>query len=462
MKMIARWVAGFAAAVLVLVAAPATSHARTQITWWHAMTGQLGEAVNALAKQFNESQSEYEVKPLNKGTYPEALTAAIAAYRQKDPPDIVQVFEVGTQTMLLSGAIYPVYDLMKDQGIQINWNDFIKPVTGYYTKGGKLYSMPFNSSTPILYYNKDAFRKAGLDPEKPPKTWKDVETDSRRLIKAGAAKCGFSTGWPSWTMVENMHATHDQPFATKHNGFDGVDGVELLINREFGLKHIGALAAWEKDHVYSYGGRQGTADPKFINGECAMYIQSSAVIGGFSRGIKFDWGTGELPHWGPPYRKATSIIGGATLWVMKGRPAAEYRGVAKFLEFLARPEQQMWWHVNTGYLALSNTAVHNLEQGYHFVRNPKQYTAFAQLTGLPPIPPRALAGGKKGPAPKPERVATANSQGLRLGNFVQIRDVIEGELENIFAGKKSVKQGLDDAVAKSNRLLKEFAQANKQ
>jgi sn-glycerol 3-phosphate transport system substrate-binding protein len=257
-----------------------------------------------------------------------------------------------------------------------------------------------------------------------------------------------------------MHATHDQPFATKTNGFGAVDGVELLINREFGQKHIGQLTAWQKDHVYSYGARAGTADPKFVNGDCAMYIQSSALIGGFTRSVKFEWGTGELPHWGAPYKKATSIIGGATLWVLKGKPQKEYRGVAKFLEFLARPEQQMNWHVNTGYLAISNTAVKNLEQGYHFVKNPKQYTAFAQLTGLPPTPPAAMRDRKAAPA-KPERVATANSQGLRLGNFVQIRDVIEGELENIFGGKKTAKQGLDDAVAKSNALLKDFAATNK-
>jgi sn-glycerol 3-phosphate transport system substrate-binding protein len=177
--------------------------------------------------------------------------------------------------------------------------------------------------------------------------------------------------------------------------------------------------------------------------------------------VRFDWGTGELPHWGAPHKKATSIIGGATLWVLKGRPAAEYRGVAKYLEFLARPEQQMWWHVNTGYLPVSNTAVRNLEQGYHFVKNPKQYTALAQLTGLPPTAPAAM-GAKKGPAPKPERVVTPNSQGLRLGNFVQIRDVIESEMENVFAGKKSAKQGLDDAVARSNTLLKEFASTHRQ
>jgi sn-glycerol 3-phosphate transport system substrate-binding protein len=446
--------------LLTGVVAPPPAAAKTEIHFWIGIAGQLADAVNTQAKEFNESQGEYEVKVLAKGTYAEALTAAIAAYRQKNPPHIVQVFEVGTQTMMLSGAVYPVYELMQQNDIRINWADFIKPVIGYYTKDGKLYSMPYNSSTPILYYNKDAFKKAGLDPEKPPKTWKDVEAMSKKILAAGAAKCGFSTGWPSWTMVENMHATHDQPFATKHNGFDSVDGVELLINREFGVKHIAQLAAWQKEGIYSYGGRAGTPDPKFVNGDCAIYIQSSALIGGFTRSVKFNWGTGELPHWGPPYKKATSIIGGATLWVLKGRPVAEYRGVAKFLEFLAKPEQQAWWHVTTGYLPISNTAVHMLEQGYHFVKNPNQYTALAQLTGLPPVPPAALAAKKMPPA-KPERIATENSQGLRLGNFVQIRDVIESEMENVFAGKKSAKQGMDDAVAKSNTILKEFAQANR-
>jgi len=449
-----------ALAALVLTAVPPAALAKTDIHVWIGISGQLAETVEAQAKQFNDSQGEFEVKVLRKGTYSEALTAAIAAYRQKNPPHIVQVFEVGTQTMLLSGAVYPVHDLMKEQEIPIKWDDFIKPVVGYYTKDGKLYSMPYNSSTPILYYNKDAFKKAGLDPEKPPKTWQEVEAFSRKLLGAGAAKCGFSTGWPSWTMVENMHATHDQPFATKNNGFAAVEGVELLINREFGQKHVAALNGWQADKIYSYGGRRGDADPKFQSGECAIYIQSSALIGNFTRSLKFDWGTGELPHWGPPYKKATSIIGGATFWVMKGKPAPEYKGVARYLEFLAKPENQMWWHVNTGYLAISNTAVKNLEQGYHFVKQPKQYTAFAQLTGLPATAPAAMSGKKAAPV-KAERVATANSSGLRLGNFVQIRDVIEAELENIYGGKKSVKQGLDDAVQKSNALLKEFAATNK-
>jgi sn-glycerol 3-phosphate transport system substrate-binding protein len=436
------WSAGaallLATALLLVPATPAL--AKTEIQFWHAMTGQLNDAVNALVKQFNESQAEYEVKPLQKGNYAETLTAAIAAYRQRQAPHIVQVFEVGTQTMMLSGAILPVYQLMKEQEIAVDWKDFIAPVVGYYSKDGNLYSMPFNSSTPILYYNKDAFQKVGLDPSKPPQTWKQVEEYSKKLIASGATKCGFSTGWPSWVQIENMHALHDQPFASKHNGFDGLD-TQLLINQEFGVKHLAQLAAWQKENIFSYGGRRGDADPKFLSGECGIYMQSSALIGGFTKGASFKWGTGQLPHYGAPYKRATSIIGGATLWVMKGKPAPENRGTARFLKFVSDTNQQMWWHVTTGYLAISNSAVKNLEAGYHFKKNPDQYTAFAQLT--------------KG-------TATPNSQGLRLGNFTQIRDVIEAEMENVFAGKKTAKQGLDDAVAKSNEMLKEFAAANKQ
>jgi sn-glycerol 3-phosphate transport system substrate-binding protein len=432
-----RW-AALAVALAVLVA-PVPALAATEIHFWHAMGGQLGETVNELVKQFNQSQSEYEVKPLNKGTYPEVLTGAIAAYRQKNPPHIVQVFDVGTQTMLMSGAVYPIAQLMKDQEVAVNWGDFIKPVTGYYSKDGQLYSMPFNSSSPILYYNKDAFKKAGLDPEKPPATWTQVGEFSKKIIAAGGAKCGFTTSWPSWTMLENTFPWHDQPFATNQNGYTGLD-TKLLINSEFGLKHIGQLAAWQKEGVYSYGGRMGQPDPKFINGDCAMLIQSSAVIGGFKKSIKnFAWGTGQLPHWGAPYKKQNTIVGGGTLWVLKGQKAADYKGVAQFMKFISEPKQQVWWSVTTGYVPITQTAIKSLEAAEHFKKNPEQSTALSQLAGTP----------------------TANSQGHRLGNMAQIRDVVEPELESIFAGNKTAKEGLDAAVAKANEILKEFAAANK-
>ena len=409
--------------------------ARTEIHFWHAMSGQLNDAVEELAKKFNDRQRDYDVRPLYKGTYPETLAAAITAYRAKTPPHIVQVFDVGTQTMLLSGAIMPVFQMMKEQGIVIDWRDLIQPVHSYYSKAGRLYSMPFNSSTPILYYNKDAFQKAGLNPDRPPSTWKEVGDFSRRLINTSAAKCGFSTGWPSWILFENMAAWHDLPFATNRNGFGGVD-TQLLVNGEFQRNLIGRLVGWQAENIYSYGGRMGVPDPKFMSGECAMYLQSSALIGGFTRTLQFKWGTGQLPHWGEPYKRGTSIPGGATLWVMQGLPPADYPGIAQFFKFLAEPDQQAGWHRTTGYVTISNASLKYLGQTNHFLRNPDQWTAFAQLTS-----------GHN----------TPNTQGIRLGNFVAVRDALEGELENILARKKSVHQGLDDAVATGNRFLREFA-----
>jgi sn-glycerol 3-phosphate transport system substrate-binding protein len=421
--------------VLAVILGPGQASAKTEIHFWHAMSGNLNDTVEALARRFNDRQNDYEVKPVRKGTYPETLLAAITAGQSKTPPHIVQIFDVGTQTMLQSGLILPIAPLMRDQGIAIDWNDFIQPVRSYYSKDHRLYSMPFNSSTPILYYNKDAFQKAGLSSDTPPTTWREVGGYSRRLLATGAAKCGFSTGWPSWILFENMAAWHDLPFATHQNGFGGLD-TQLLINSEFQIKFISQLVTWQAENIYSYGGRMDMADQKFVSGECAMYLQSSALIGDIMRSIHFRWGTAQLPHWGERYKRGTSIPGGATLWIMKGLPAADYKGVAQFLKFLAEPEQQAWWHQSTGYITITNASLKYLAYTNHFLRSPDQWTAFAQLT----------SGNN-----------TPNTQGIRLGNFVAVRDAIEDELEDILGGKKGVKQGLDDAVARGNAILKEYA-----
>jgi sn-glycerol 3-phosphate transport system substrate-binding protein len=389
--------------------------------------------VDELVRQFNQSQGEFEVKAVHKGTYPQVLAAAMAAYRQQKPPHIVQVFDIGTQSMVLSDAIVPIYRLMQQLRMAVNWADFIETVTGYYSKDGRLYSMPFNASSPILYYNRETFKRAGLG-DTPPVTWPEVETVSRRVLAAGAATCGFSTGGsPSWVMLENAFPWHDQPFATNQNGYAGLD-TKLLINSEFGLKHVGALARWHKEHIFSYGGREGQSD-RFANGECAMSVESSGSIGRFKNSLTFDWGTGQLPHWGPPYAKANTILGGATLWVMRGHEPADYKGVAQFMKFIIEPRQQMWWAATTGYIPITRTAVKSLEDDSFYKKHPEQWTAMSQLLNAKPTP---------------------NSQGLRLGNFVQVREAIELELENISAGKKTVKEGLDAAVARGNAILRQF------
>jgi len=423
------------AAAVLLTGVPSPSRAATEIQFWHAMTAVLGERVNDIANKFNASQSEYVVKAVHKGSYPETLNAAIAAYRAKQPPHIVQVFEVGTQTMLSSGAVYPVYQLMKDHGVALDWNDVISAVRGYYsTTGGNLYSMPFNSSTPILYYNKDLFRKAGL-PDKPPATWDAVESMAKKL-KAAGVKCPFSSAWPSWVLVESMHAYHDQPFADNRNGFDGL-ATTLKINGPFGVKMMEQLSRGAKEGWFTYGGRLNKAEALMTAGECGIFTTSSAYIGNLTRASegKFTWGTGPLPRLAG-FPQGNSIIGGATLWVMRGGKPEEYKGVAQFFKYLASTENQAWWAGVTGYLPLTNSAAKALEASGHYAKNPNQKTAIVQMNA-----------GK----------TTPNSQGIRLGNFNSVRDTIEEQMENIFSESKTSKQGLDDAVAKGNDILKEFA-----
>ena len=426
-----------AAALCAAVAGQA--QAQTEIQWWHAMGGALGERVNEIAENFNMSQSDYKMVPVYKGSYGETMTAGIAAFRAGKPPHILQVFEVGTATLMgARGAIKPVHELMDEAGATFSEDDYISAVTSYYTTtDGKMLSVPFNSSTPVLWWNKDAFRKAGLDPEVPPKTWPEVGEFAKKLVAAGSP-CGFSTAWITWVHLENFSAWHDVAFGTKENGFAGFD-TEYTFNSPLHVKHIQQLADWQKDKIFVYGGRTNKGNPKFIQGECAMYTESSAGYGSFKAGAKFEFGAANLPYW-PEAKGApqNTIIGGASLWVMGRHSADDYKGVARFVSFLSLPMVQAYWHANTGYVPITTAAYDLMKKVKYYKDFPGRDIPILQMSAKPP---------------------TANSKGLRFGNFLQVRDVMYEELENIFAGKKTAKQGLDDAVKRGNVELRKFEKA---
>lgn len=426
--------------VLLAIGVASPAFAVTDIMWWHAMSGQLGRQVDKLAADFNASQSEYRIVPTYKGNYTETVTAAIFAFRSRSQPAIVQVNEIATATMMAAkGAIYPVYDLMRDAQEPFSPTAYLPAVTGYYADaGGNLLSFPFNASTPILYYNKTMFRAAGLDPESPPKTWPELGQAAKRLREHGAA-CGFTTSWPSWINVENFSAFHNLPIATRANGLDGLD-AKLTFNNPTVVRHVAQLAEWQTTKVFDYSGRAQSAEPRFQNGECGIFIGSSATRADIKANSKFEVGYGMMPYWpdvaGAPQN---TIIGGATLWVLRDRPRAEYRGVAKFFAFLSKPEVQAAWHQNTGYLPITRAAFElSRAQGF-YDRNPGAAISIEQITLKPP---------------------TENSRGLRLGSFVLIRDAIEEELEQAFGGKKSAQAAMDAAVERGNKLLRQFERAS--
>jgi sn-glycerol 3-phosphate transport system substrate-binding protein len=427
----------FAAAALVA----GQAQAQTEIQWWHSMTGANNTGVNELAKRFNESQSEYKVVPVFKGSYPESMTAAIAAFRAGNPPHILQVFEVGTATMMSAkGAIVPVAKVMADAKERFNPKEYLPTVTGYYSDSkGRMLSYPFNSSTVVFYVNKDAFKKAGLDPEKAPKTWKEFNAAAEKL-KASGQECVYTTGWPAWMHIENFSAWHNVPIGTKQNGMAGLD-TQFRVNSPLHVRHVAMLGDMAKKGLFTYSGRRNEGEARFASGECAMMTSSTGAQGTIRRTAKFDWSVNFIPYHddvkGAPQN---SIIGGASLWVMAKKPAKDYRGVAKFFSFLSSPEIQMYWHTFTGYVPITLAAYELTKKSGFYEKNPGAELAVKQLTNKAP---------------------TDNSKGLRFGNYVQGREVIEEEMEAVFAGKKDAKTAMNDAVKRGNDILRKFEAANK-
>lgn len=428
------------AAAALFATMAASAHAATEITWWHSMTGALGERVAGLADQFNKSQSDYKVTPIFKGSYDEAMAAAIAAYRAGNAPHVLQVFEVGTATMMYSkGAIKPVTEVMKVAGEKFDASAYVPAVAGYYTSPkGDIVSFPFNSSTTVFYYNKDMFEKAGLDPNKAPATWQEVVAAAAKL-KAAGEKCGYTTGWQSWVHLESFSAWHNVEFASKGNGFGGLD-ARLKFNSPLHVKHIENLANWAKQGYFTYAGRKNEPEAKFYSGECGMLTSSSAAYANISKNAKFKFAVSPLPYYndvaGAPQN---TVIGGASLWVMNGKKTDEYKGVAKFFKFLSQPEVQAKWHQETGYLPITKAAYEQTKQSGFYQKNPGTDVSVQQMIVK----------------------TTDKSRGIRLGNFVQIRTVIDEELENVWNGKKTAKEALDTAVKRGDELLTRFERANK-
>jgi len=425
-------------ATTLALATPA--HAVTELQWWHAMTGANNDVVNKLAADFNASQSDYKVTPSFKGGYADTMNAGIAAFRAGNAPHIMQVFEVGTATMMsATGAIKPVYQLMKDAGEPFDPKAYLPTITGYYsTSKGDMLSFPFNSSSTVMWINKDELKKAGV--AEIPKTWPEVFDAAKKLKAAGHATCGFSNAWASWAHIEQFSAWHNVPIGTKANGLDGFD-TELKFNSPLHVKHLQNLIDLQKDKTYDYAGRANAGEARFGSGECAIFLTSSGYYGTAKGTAKFDFTAAPMPYYpdvaGAPQN---SIIGGASLWVMGGKKPEEYKGVAKFFAFLSDTDRQVRLHQDSGYLPITKAAYEKTKASGFYEKNPALETPLKELTNKEP---------------------TENSRGLRFGNMVQMRDVWAEEMEAALAGKKSAKEALDAAVARGNAILRTFEKTAK-
>ena len=420
------------------------AQSRVQVEFWHGLNPPAGGLLEQIAADFNASQGQYQVNATFKGQYPDTMVAAIAAFRAGKAPHIVQMFEVGTATMMAArGAVKPVYELMRETGVAFDPNIYVPAVRGYYSlPDGRMMSMPFNSSTAIMFYNKDAFRKAGLDPAKPPQTWPETIEASRKIRAANAAPCAFGMAWPTWTQFEQFSAIHNVPLATKANGMAGMD-AELRINSPLHVRHVQTLMDMQKEGTFKYGGRDAAGDALFPSGECAIFHGSSGLRGRIVREAKFEWGAAMLPYYpDAPGAPKNSIIGGASFWVMTApnRQPEEYKAVAEFFRYLGRPEVVAKWHTDTGFLPITFAGFERVKATGYYQQNPGADIPFLQLTRTQP---------------------TENSRGLRLGNMPEIRNIIQEEMEKAFQGQQTAQQALDSAVQRGNAVLRSFERANR-
>ncbi|MCG7519994.1 extracellular solute-binding protein [Ruegeria sp. Ofav3-42] len=423
-------------ATAVAVAFSATAaFAETEITWWHAMGGQLGETVNKIAEDFNASQDEYKITPVYKGSYEETLTAGIAAFRAGEQPNVMQVFDAGAATVIgAKGATIPVQDLLANNGVDFDINDYIAGVRYFYADSdGKMIGMPFNSSTPILYYNVDALEKAGVTP---PKTWEEFQSTTAPALK-DAGYIALSQSHLPWIFTENFMSRHDLPFATNNNGYDGND-TQILVNNDAIKAHFTAVTDWKENGLFEwYGTGWGDNAKPFEEGKVAMWLGSSGSFGGLlQKDLPFEFSATELPYWEAVVAEPTqTFIGGAALFAMSGKSDEENKAAAEFFRFLTSPETQYFWHQETGYVPITEAAYEVAKKDGHYDRFPAAEVGVNQL--------QAKAGD--------------NTKGYRMGFYVQIRDIMNREYGRILTGETDVETAFKTIEEEANELLARFS-----
>jgi len=408
------------------------AYSKTKIQFWHGLSGTTSDYLNDIVLDFNKSQNDIEVIAVRKGTYQETMISGIAAYRAKKQPDIIQILEIGTATMLSAkGATIPISQLLNDNNIKINYDDIIPAVKGYYSENNVLFSFPLNSSSPILYYNNKIFKKAGLNPNSPPKTWEELFVYAEKIKNSGAAQCGFTSAWPAWIQLENFSAWHNIPYATDNNGLTSKK-PKLTFNSKIQVQHWENLQNANKKGFFTYFGRTSEAQLAFSTQKCGMYFDSTGSYGDV-KASNVEFSVAPLPY----YKKArgapqNTIIGGASIWVFNGIPKEHQKAAAIFIEYLSRPQVMAKWHQTSGYLPVTFKSYElTKSQGFYKI-NSGYEIAISELNNKPP---------------------TENSKGLRINGLPNIRNIVESNFESMLSGKITAKMALDNAAEKGNEII---------
>jgi sn-glycerol 3-phosphate transport system substrate-binding protein len=390
-----------------------------KVVWWHSMSGELGKAADKLVSDFNASHPDIKVEGVFQGTYDESLNKLKASMDSKSGPSLIQVYEIGSKFMIDSGAVTPVQQFIDEEKYDVS---SLEPnISSYYTFDGKQYSMPFNTSNPILYYNKDLFKNAGI--ENPPTTYQEVADDAKKLTEGSVTGASFAIyGW----FMEQLLANQGKDLVNNGNGRES-SATESLVNQEAAAN---TLTWWkgmvDNKSVLNLGRKTDDTKKAFLAGQIAMTLDSTASLRGIVDGAagKFEVGTAFLPK-PDTSSEGGVVVGGASLWVLNNKPSEEQKAAWEFIKYLAEPAVQAEWHISTGYFPITTKAYDEQIVKDNLAKYPQFQTAVDQLHASKP--------------------STA-SQGAVMGVFPDARQTVEGAIEEVFSGKKDVKAALDDAA----------------
>lgn len=408
---------------------------KQEILFWHALDGYLSEQLLDVIEQFNETSTEFRVVAEYKGNYTETFDTGMKAAQKKRPPHLLQVYEVATEAMLQHPELYVSFEnLMKKRAKDFSKETFVEAVRLFYsTKEGEMVSFPWIASTGVFYYNKEAFKKAGLDPEKPPETWEQCEVAFEALQRVGYS--GFTTAWPFIYHVEQFAAIHNIEIASQKNGFEGLQ-ARLTFNKSPCVEHVQRLAEWQKRQFFVYGGRHNSAESLFTQGQVACLMQGAGRLYNLKKSASFEIGVAPYPYSEKLVKTPYSLpVGGSSFWIMEGFSDQEYNAIATFLRYLMEPDVQARWHVATGYLPITKEASQVAEANNFYERNSAARVAMNEVLFRP---------------------QGEYTKGIRLGRYIEIRNIIIDALERAFRGRITAQEALDHAVVKANLLLEEY------
>jgi sn-glycerol 3-phosphate transport system substrate-binding protein len=429
-----------AAASALAVASGAQAQERIKFDYWYGLTGQLGEVMQKHCDAFNAAQDKYEAVCAGQGGYDAAEQNTIAAYRAGQHPTIVQIYDAGTVNFMLSGAIYQANKFAEDYGLDIDWDSYFPGIANYYaTSTGEMWSFPYNSSSAVLYWNKDEWAKIGKD--RAPATWAEFADDLAALKEAGV-ECGFAFDFDTWMNLEQFSAINGLPFATLDNGYGGL-GAEVVFHQTAFVDHMQNFHDWmEAGYARIQTSQVGkNLIQAFSDGTCASTTSSIANHGVVksTQAEGLNWDVAMLPVLEEGNR-TNSLVGGASLWIMDGKSEQEYEAAAAFLAYVTAPDTGEKFMVdNTGYIPVT-TAGFDLLKAEGFYEQEEyagREVAIESLTASD---------------------VTPVSRGIRLGNFTSIRAEVRAELEAAFTGQKDIRTALNDAADRSNQILRRYEQ----